>query len=142
MRRNQRIYILAILIIGAITLYVGSSFTNQEKASTEASEFVISIKTNDNKIILECEKGCAWKELTYTLIDEKNRIQVVDEYGVGTLDNVSKNKDKSLADFLFNVERTKQGLKLKGIEGTAWVELSFSLAEKKFQRIDNLGMVK
>jgi arginine repressor len=141
MKTNQRIYILAILIIGAITLYIGSSFTNQEKTSTESSDFVISIKTNDNKIILECEKGCAWKELTYTLI-EGDEMKVVDEYGVGSLDSVSKNKDKSLADFLFKVEKTKQGLKLKGMEGTAWVELSFSLAENRFQRIDNLGMLK
>jgi hypothetical protein len=89
MKTNQRIYILAILIIGAITLYIGSSFTNQEKTSTESSDFVISIKTNDNKIILECEKGCAWKELTYTLI-EGDEMKVVDEYGVGSLDSVSK----------------------------------------------------
>ncbi len=139
MKTNQRNYILGFLIIGAITLYIGSSFTNQEKESTESSNFVISIKTNDNKIILECEKGCAWKKLTYTLV-EGDEMKVVDEYGVNLLNNVSENKDASLADFLFNVEKTKQGLKLKGIKGTAWVELSFSLAENRFQRIDNLGM--
>tara|TARA_R110001632_G_scaffold107700_6_gene217419 strand:+ start:3171 stop:3596 length:426 start_codon:yes stop_codon:yes gene_type:complete len=141
MKKNQRIYIVGFLIIGAITLYLGSSFTNQKKRSTESSTFVISIKTNGNEIIMKSEKGCAWKELTYTLI-QGDKIKVVDEYGVSALNNVSENKDASLTDFLFKIEKTKQGLKLKGIEGTAWVELSFSLAENRFQRIDNLGMLQ
>lgn len=142
MKKNQRIYIvLGILIIGAITLYVGSSFTNQNKRTTESSEFVISIKTNGNKIIMKSEKGCAWEELTYTLI-EKNEMQVIDEHGVGSLNNVSTNKKDSLAHFLFKIEKTKQGLKLKGIEGTAWKELSFTLRKNRFQKIDNLGMLQ
>lgn len=142
MKTNQRIYILlGILIIGAITLYVGSILTNQNKRTTESSDFVLSLKTNNNKIILECEKGCAWKDLTYTLI-KGDEIKVVDEYGVGSLNKVSGNKTATLANFLFKIEKTKQGLKLKGIQGTAWVELSFTLAENRFQKIDNLGMLQ
>lgn len=143
MKKNKPIYtILGILIIGAITLYVGSLFMSPIQQTTESSSFVISIKTNGNKIILESEKGTAWKDLTYTLIDEKDKIQVVDEYGVGSLEKVSKNKDNSLANFLFKIEKTAQGLRLKGIEGTAWKNLSFTLADNRFQKIDNLGMLR
>ena len=139
MKKNQLPYItLGILIIGTITFYANSIFMKQNYRTTESSDFVIYVKTNDNKIIMKCEKGCAWKELTYT-INKKNETQVVDEYGVTLLKNHLDKKNASLAGFLFKVEKTKQGLKLKGIEGTAWIELSFSLRENRFQKIDNLG---
>ena len=141
MKTNQRIFILlGVLIIGAITLYVGSNLSKKNKSSSELSNFVISIKTNGNQIIMTCEKGCAWKELSYTVTSDLNEETVIDEYGVQLRKDVSEKRDASLANFLFKIQKVKKGLKLKGIEGTAWVELGFTLAENRFQKIDNLGM--
>lgn len=140
MKSRQIYYVLGVLIIGTITLYFGSKFTNQNKRSSEFSEFIISIKNNNNKIIMKCEKGCAWKELSY-IVNEENNTQVIDEYGMTLLNNVSQKKENSLADFLFKIEKTDIGFKLYGIEGTAWIELQFSLANNRFQKVDNLGMI-
>ena len=48
--------------------------------------------------------------------------------------------DENLADFLFTMTKTKNGIELKGTEGTAWTELKFSLAENKKQVINQLGI--
>jgi hypothetical protein len=64
----------------------------------------------------------------------------VDEYGMTELKNVSENKDEKLADFLFTITKTENGIELKGIEGTAWAELKFSLDENQKQAIDQFGM--
>ena len=58
------------------------------------------------------------------------------------LDNVSSSKDSNLADFLFTITRTNNRIELKGIEGTAWTDLRFSLSEDKKQAIDQNGMTK
>ncbi|TMM30670.1 hypothetical protein FDT66_07875 [Polaribacter aestuariivivens] len=140
MRKKQIYSVVRILVIGAITLFVGSKLTKQNKRSTEFSEFIISIKNNDNKITMKCEKGCAWKQLTYT-IKEENKKQTIDEYGMTEFNKNSSKKEKYLANFLIKIEKTDKGLKLNGIEGTAWIELEFSLADNRFQTIDNLGMI-
>lgn len=143
MKTNKQPYIIiSILIIGTIILYVGSIFNNQHHKTSEASAFIISIKTDNEKIFLTCEKGCAWKELTYNVSVTENEVRIIDEYGIHLLENISNIKNTTFADFLFKINKTKQGLKLKGIEGTAWVELSFSLAENKYQKIDHLGMLQ
>jgi hypothetical protein len=43
-------------------------------------------------------------------------------------------------DFLFSIERTGDGIKLVGMNGTAWKELSFSCDGECEQWIDEYGM--
>jgi hypothetical protein len=43
---------------------------------------------------------------------------------------------------LFTITKTNDGIVLKGIEGTAWTDLSFSLSENGRQAIDQFGMTK
>ena len=84
-------------------------------------------------------KGSAWVETSFKI---KNYVpQAIDEYGMTELKKVSSKKDSNLADFLFTITRTEDGIVLKGIEGTAWSDLSFSLAENGKQTIDQLGMI-
>jgi len=78
--------------------------------------------------------------LSFTI--NNDRPQAIDEYGMTDLDNVSSNKDSNLADFLFTITRTDKGIEFKGLEGTAWTDLSFSLAENGKQAIDQNGMTK
>jgi len=58
------------------------------------------------------------------------------------LEKNSSDKDANLADFLFTISKTENGIVLKGIEGTAWTDLTFSLDENGRQAIDQLGMTK
>ncbi|MBP6398465.1 MAG: hypothetical protein KA340_11325 [Saprospiraceae bacterium] len=68
--------------------------------------------------------------------------QAIDEYGMTHPDYVSTEKDVQLADYLFTIVKTKNGVLLMGKEGTAWKELSFSLKPNAVQMIDQYGMVK
>ena len=58
------------------------------------------------------------------------------------LENLSEIKDNNFADFLFTITKTENGIELKGIEGTAWTELKFSLAENGKQAINQNGMTR
>ncbi len=114
-----------------------SEFLAQEKMD-KLKEFKIIVEKTDNGIKMKSEKGSAWIDLSFSL--NNYRPQPVDEYGMTELKNVSKKKDENLADFLFTITKSENGIELKGIEGTAWTELKFSLAENKKQAINQFGM--
>lgn len=109
----------------------------QEK-QTALKSFKIIIEKTEKGIKLKSTEGSAWIDLSFSL--NNNQPQAVDEYGMADLKNVSKDKDKALADFLFTITKTDNGIALKGLEGTAWKELKFSLAPNKKQAIDKFGM--
>ena len=52
------------------------------------------------------------------------------------------NPAKNPSKFLFSIQKTPDGLILKGMEGCAWQNLSFSLAEGGSQVIDQYGMAR
>lgn len=99
-------------------------------------DFKIIIEKTDNGIKMKSEKGSVWINLSFSL--NNYRAQAVDQYGMTELKSVSENKDENLADFLFTLTKTKNGNKLKGIEGTAWTKLKFSIAENKKKVINQL----
>ena len=78
---------------------------------------------------------------TEKIIAELN-FKAVRSSGAGgqNVNKVSSKKDSNLADFLFTITKTYNGIKLKGIEGTAWLDLSFSLTKNKKQAFDLYGM--
>jgi hypothetical protein len=53
---------------------------------------------------------------------------------------MNKEEDQNLANFLFTIEKTENGISLVGMEGTSWKTLSFSLAKNARQAIDQNGM--
>jgi len=128
------------LLIAVFILTAHSEVHAQEKKSTDLKDFKVVIEKTDNGIKMTCENGCAWKELTYSIND--NKPQAVDEYGMTELNKNSTDKDSNLTDFLFTLTKTEKGIELKGIEGTAWTELSFSLSKNKQQAINQMGMTK
>ena len=128
---------LSLLIVALLFLTATSELIAQEK-STELKDFKIIIEKTDYGIKMKSIEGSAWTDLSFNL--NNNRPQAVDEYGITELNNVSKNKDKNLADFLFTINKTENGIQLKGIEGTVWTDLKFSLDKNKKQAIDQYGM--
>ncbi len=120
-------------------LFLATTFEGiaQEKI-TEVSDFTIIVEKTDNGIQLKSNAGSAWVDLAFTL--KNHQPKAIDEYGMTDLDNLSKNKDTHLADYLFTITKTETGIELKGIKGTAWTELKFSLADHQQQAINRLGM--
>jgi hypothetical protein len=127
------------ILMALLFLIATSELVAQEKAN-ELKDFKLIVEKTDNGIKMISEKGSAWIDLSFNI--NNYRPQAVDEYGMTELKNVSENKNEKLADFLFTITLTENGIELKGIEGTAWTELKFSLVENKQQAIDQFGMTR
>lgn len=124
--------IMALLFIGTT-----SELMAQEK-NAELKDFKIIIEKTGNEIKLKSEKGSAWINLSFSM--NNNQTKAVDEFGMTELENISGVNNNELADFLFTITKTKKGITLHGIKGTAWTELNFSLAHNKKQAINQFGM--
>jgi hypothetical protein len=132
--------LLATTLIALFVMILSSESIAQEKTSADLKEFKITIEKTDNGLKLRSDNGSAWIDLSFSLAD--NKPQAIDEYGMTQLGSVSNNKDPKLADYLFTITKTKDGITLTGIEGTAWKELSFSLQKNARQAIDQFGMTE
>jgi hypothetical protein len=128
------------LLIVVFALVTSSASIAQEKKLSKLKDFKFSIENSKNGIKIISLLGSAWTELNFSIKNEKT--QAIDEYGMTNLDKVSPMKDSKLADYLFVVTKTKKGILLKGLEGTTWAELSFSLPKSGKQVIDQFGMKK
>jgi len=49
---------------------------------------------------------------------------------------------EDLKPFKISIQKTEDGVELKGIEGTAWTDLSFSLKNNQTQAVDEYGMTE
>lgn len=119
---------------------VSSKSIAQEQSSAHFKAFKITIEKTDKGLKMQSHKGSAWIDLSFNLAI--NKPQAIDEYGMTQLGEVSTNKNPKLADYLFKITKTKDGITLMGIEGTAWKELSFLLPQNGKQSIDQFGMTK
>ncbi len=126
------------IIVLVILFMTGTAELIAQNKTAELKDFKLIVEKTDNGIKMKSEKGSAWLDLSFSL--NNYRPQAVDEYGMTNLKNVSENKDENLADFLLTITKTEDGIELKGIEGTAWTELKFSLTENKQQAFDQFGM--
>lgn len=132
--------VILILLISTISFIGCSSSQTQEKKSTDLKDFKIVIEKAENGIKMYSLDGSAWIDLSFSINNDKP--QAIDEYGMTELNENSTVKDSDLADFLFTITKTKEGIVLKGLEGTAWTDLSFSLTENEKQAINQLGMTE
>jgi len=129
--------ILNLLIVVFFTA-ASSDLAAQDKNTTDLKGFKIIVEKTDNGIKMKSIEGSAWIDLSFIL--KNNQAQAIDEYGMTKLNEVSSYKDSNLSDFLFTITKTESGIKLKGIEGTAWTDLSFTLTKNKKQAFDQYGV--
>lgn len=127
--------LLVVAFFGSTT-----AMTAQEQATTTLRPFKIVISQTADGLQLYSSKGSAWEAVAFSL--NSHTPQAIDEYGMTTLATVATRKDHNLADFLFTITKTENGIALKGIEGTAWTALEFSLSNNQSQAIDQLGMTR
>ena len=127
-------------IIAVFFLTLCSEIMAQEQSSSDLKDFKVTIENTDNGLKMHSSHGSAWIDLSFSLHNYKP--QAIDEFGMTQLDMVSPDNDSKLADYLFTITKTKNGIKLSGIEGTAWKELSFTLPKYGKQTIDQFGMTE
>lgn len=125
-------------IIALFVMAVSLESKAQEKSSGDLRAFKITIEMTDHGIKMQSDKGSAWIDLSFSLANNKS--QAIDEYGMTQLGKVANNIDPKLADYLFTITKTNDRITVKGINGTAWKELSFTLQKNGRQTIDQFGM--
>jgi hypothetical protein len=128
----KNIFINSFIAIFLLT--VSSELMAQKQISSDIKVFKIKIESTDKGLKLQSLRGSSWFDLSFNLSYDKP--QAIDEYGMTQLDKVSTEKDDNLADYLFTITKTKNGVKLTGVEGTAWKELNFTLPKNGQQMID------
>ena len=129
-----RIFITFLSLTGTFH----TAYTQYEVAPPY-SKFLILVETTDDGIKLTCEEGCAWKGLSFTLA--RYNPQAIDQNGMSSLSREKTLPDSTLANFLFTIQKTNDGVSFEGSEGTAWINLSFTCPKTGcHQYIDQNGM--
>jgi hypothetical protein len=124
----------SFLILAAV-----STTLAQAPDVSHPANFLILVETTDDGVKFSGEAGCAFTQLTFTL--RPGRKQAVNQYGMTSIEEHKDPMDDKLANFLFTVKRTKDGLEFEGLKGTAWQELTFSCSDTGCkQLIDGSGM--
>jgi hypothetical protein len=99
------------------------------------SGFLIHITGTGDGLKLTCKKGCAWKELSFSL--EKDKFQTINQHGMISTNSAAP----SISSFVLNIQRTKTGINLEGKEGTSWKRIKFSCKQNMCSHyVDQNGM--
>ncbi|MCO5286593.1 MAG: hypothetical protein M9898_09285 [Chitinophagaceae bacterium] len=120
---------------------IGLSGNAQSIQPEPSHNFQIFVERTADGIMLKSTKGTAWINLSFSLRDYQE--MTIDEFGMVDPDATgADNSDKALADFCFTIMKTRGGIVLKSLKGTAWKELTFSLPMDNSQVIDQQGLVE
>lgn len=122
-----------------LTLAANNSLEAQQIKKPEAKNFKIMKEKTADGLKMQSAGGCAWVNLSF---DNNNyQPRYINEFGLTDPANTPSENDPNLAHFLFLIQKTEKGIALKGVNGTAWTTLSFSLPINAKQTIDRYGMV-
>lgn len=126
-------------IATAVMLLIAAS--GRMTAQPKYHHFLIGITTHDGNATLVAKKGCSWKTLEFPLAP--NTEQAVNDLGLTTVETSEQERADKPEKMLFTIERTVDGLRLRGIKGIAWPDLSFSCSGGGCnQWINEYGMAK
>lgn len=128
-----RLTVLALILTSA-TLF------SQDEIAELPAEFNIVIESSKKNIKLVCLQGCNWKELHYRNTSA-NILQAVNRYGMIDLTQREVMQSDNVNDFLFTIETSANSIRLKGMVGTAWKELSFDCIDLQCKRVINANGV-
>lgn len=128
------------LFLVYMVLALATKVSAQQKQQADENEFTIVIEKTNDGLKLVSPSGSAWKELSFAL--NNYQPQAIDEWGMTQIGKVSAEKRPDLANYLFTIMKTDKGISLKGLDGTSWTELSFSLTGEGKQMINQDGMMQ
>lgn len=74
--------------------------------------------------------------------ENNNEFQAINEFGMTKIKEGQYYNDENLSELLITITKTDYGISLKGLKGTAWIDLSFLLKNSQKQMINQLGMTK
>jgi hypothetical protein len=109
-------------------LSLGASLNAQDSKLQDLKDFKIVIENTTNGLKMQGIEGTVWTDLSFTIT--KNQPQAVNTYGMTSVNEKTDEVDNKYAKFLFTITKTANGIELKGLEGTAWKELSITFSFK------------
>ena len=102
---------------------------NQDKTTP----FSITVEIDNNNTTLRCNGGCDWKKITL-----KKDNTIIDENGIATAKDASSD-----ALYLFNVQKTANGIRLDNLKGTQWKEaIDISCSSKCTLVVNQFGLAQ
>lgn len=107
-------------------------------SSSKKDNFKLLIQTTSAGIEMKSIAGSAWKELAFDVPYQKPVL--INQFGMAMKEEDLNTEDDQFYNYLFTIQRLDNGVILKGIEGTAWTSLEFSLHSDQQQAIDKFGM--
>lgn len=129
----KKLCLIILLVIGTHSLSVAQSETEIKLAP-----FLILVESTDVGLKFTCPKGCAWTSLSFSL--HNGEVQAVNQEGMTNEISNNLSQENGLADFHFEVKKDDNTIYLKGLKGTAWLELDFiSENGKHYQYFDPYG---
>jgi hypothetical protein len=111
-----------------VVLSLGASLNAQDSKLQDLKDFKIIIENTANGLNMQGVEGTVWTELSFTT--NNNQPQAVNTYGMTTASETMEAVDDKYTRFLFTITKTGSGIELKGLEGTAWKELSITFSFK------------
>ncbi|WP_053992735.1 hypothetical protein [Mangrovimonas sp. TPBH4] len=124
-------------LFALLTLFYSFQSLAKEQQPATLENFTIVIEEVENGIKQMGIEGTAWLKLSFSL--KPNQPQAVDQYGMSQLSKDYPNTEPNLVNFLFTITKTENWFILKGIKGTAWTDLRFTLPASGKQAIDESG---
>lgn len=130
--KNTTYLLLTALLM--VFLPGNNSFAQVEK-SDKVTPFEIHVTQTRKGIDLVCKEGCAWQRLTFNT-PNKYKPQAINRFGM------IKDSDAKLSNdnFAFTIQKTDKGMSLNTIQGTAWLDLSFSMKNGQERKLTELGI--
>lgn len=135
--KNQKS--VPVSIIMTCFLLILSTIGKAQETRKALNDFKITIEKNGNEIIMKCSEGCAWIDLTY---ENKKEFQAINESGMTEIKGDQSEAKENSSKFLITISKSDNGISLKGLKGTAWIDLSFSLRNNQNQMINQFGMIE
>jgi hypothetical protein len=127
--------LIANALIGAFFLMTSNMTLTAQKTNQQIKHFNITMERSNNKIVMKCSEGCSWKDLSY---ENDQDFQTINEFGMTNIDDDQADNNES---FLIKITKTDSEIKLKGLKGTVWTDLSFSLTNSQIAIIDEKGVI-
>jgi hypothetical protein len=132
--------LIMTISVAFCVLFANLETQAQEQSLRNFREFRITITRTEKGVKMQSDQGSEWTDLSFTL--DRHSSQAIDENGMTTLGNLAYKNSLGFAHYLLTISLVKGKLIIKGIEGTAWKELTFTLQENASQTINHLGMIK
>ncbi len=129
--------LLAVLVMGLAEREVRTEVIQNDTQVKESitskkdNDFLLSIHFQDNNMIIKGLKGCVFKELTFSIIE--NTSVAINQFGIYSSQNSKQHaEDSSLSDFLLVLSMVRESIILTGSKGTNWTQQKLSYKREAF----------